>query len=50
MLDAIADWGEITLPEATSSSAWLWVGGVTVVLALLMALLEKQRPGLEPAT
>ena len=49
MLDAIADWGEVTLPEATSSSTWLWVGGVTVVLALLMALLEKQRPSPEPA-
>ena len=50
MLDAIADWGEITLPEATASSAWLWIGGVTVVLALLMALLEKQRPSPEPVS
>jgi uncharacterized membrane protein YedE/YeeE len=49
MLDAIADWGEVTLPEATSSSTWLWVGGISVLLALLMAVLERQRPRAEPA-
>ncbi len=48
MLDAIADWGEVTLPQATSTSTWLWIGLVGVVLVLLMTLLEKLRPAPEP--
>lgn len=40
MVEAIADWGKLTLPEATSTSPWPWVMAL-VVMAMLLLLIER---------
>jgi uncharacterized membrane protein YedE/YeeE len=38
---ALADWGKITLPEATSISPWIWIVGLIVAAALALTALER---------
>ena len=45
MITALADWGEITLPEATSTSPWPWVLGLVAVIVFALLMLENRRPG-----
>lgn len=45
LIESIADWGKLTLPQATSTSPWPWVLGLVIALSALLAWLEKrQRP------
>lgn len=34
IIKSLADWGKITLPEATGISPWLWIAGVVIAVAL----------------
>jgi uncharacterized membrane protein YedE/YeeE len=43
VIKGLADWGKITLPQATSLSPWAWVAGV--VAALTFGLLAIERLG-----
>ena len=45
LIEAIADWGKLTLPEATSTSPWLWVAALVLVVSGLLSLLAKLEPG-----
>lgn len=45
MIESIADWGKLTLPEATSSSPWPWVIGLVAALSALLAWIEKRQRG-----
>ena len=45
MIGSIADWGKLTLPEATSSSPWPWVAALVLGLAALLAWIEKRQRG-----
>lgn len=45
MIMAFADWGKITLPEATSTSPWPWVLGLVAVIVFALRMLENRRPG-----
>ena len=42
---AFADWGKLTLPEATGTSPWLWIIGLVLGGALIAWLLEKKGRG-----
>lgn len=42
LIEAGVDWGKLTLPDATSTSPWLWVAGVVVAVALMLSLLERR--------
>ncbi|WP_418316980.1 YeeE/YedE thiosulfate transporter family protein [Piscinibacter sakaiensis] len=46
VIESVADWGELTLPEASSSSTWLWVAIVTGALSLLLLWLRKRQSAL----
>ncbi len=41
VIKSLADWGKITLPEATSVSPWLWVFGLVAVVAIGLTALER---------
>ncbi len=45
VIESVADWGKLTLPNATSSSPWLWVAAVVVALGLLLMWTQKRHPG-----
>lgn len=45
IIKSLADWGKITLPEATSTSPWPWVVGLVVLITL--ALYAIRRRGVE---
>lgn len=42
LIESIADWGKLTLPEATSSSPWPWIAALVAVFSLLLSLLERR--------
>jgi uncharacterized membrane protein YedE/YeeE len=44
MIKSLADFGKVTLPEFTGTSPWLWAGGLAVVIAIALAILERVRP------
>ena len=39
-----ADFGEVTLPHFTGTLTWLWAGGLALVLAITLAILERVHP------
>ncbi len=43
LIKGLADWGKITLPQATSLSPWAWVAGVVVAITAGLIALERQR-------
>jgi uncharacterized membrane protein YedE/YeeE len=43
VIKLLGDAGEITLPGATGTSPWLWVGGFVAVASLALWLLERGR-------
>lgn len=50
IIESIADWGKVTLPEATSSSPWPWVLGLVVAMSMLLLLVgRRQRHAAKPA-
>ena len=42
IIKALADWGKITLPEATNVSPWLWIAGVVIAVALGFFALQRK--------
>jgi uncharacterized membrane protein YedE/YeeE len=50
MVESIADWGKVTLPEVTSSSPWPWVLGLVVAITMLLLFIgRRERHVAEPA-
>ena len=45
IIKSLADWGKITLPEATSTSPWPWVLGLVVLLTLALYALRNRTIG-----
>lgn len=45
MITALADWGKITLPQATSTSPWPWVLGLVAIIVFALFMLENRRRG-----
>lgn len=45
VITSLADWGKITVPEASSTSPWPWVIGLVAVVALALIMLEYRREG-----
>lgn len=45
VIDALADWGKITLPESTATSPWPWVAGLVAVIAVLLYSLPRRKAG-----
>lgn len=43
MIAALADWGKITLPQATATAPWPWVIGLVAVIVAGLLVLEKRR-------
>jgi len=44
----LADWGKITLPQATATPSWLWVVGVVVAVIGSLYLLESRKKQMRP--
>ena len=44
MIKSMADFGKVTLPQFTGTSPWLWAGGLAVVIAIALAILERVHP------
>ena len=44
MIKSMADFGKVTLPQFTGTSPWLWAGGLAVVTAIALAILERVHP------
>lgn len=38
------DFGKVTLPQFTGTSVWLWTGGLAVLIAVALSLLERKHP------
>ena len=45
----LADWGKITLPQATNLSPWVWVAGVVTAITTGLFTLERLRARHQPA-
>ncbi len=45
IIKGLADWGKITLPQATSLSPWAWVAGVVLAITIGLFALERLRVG-----
>jgi uncharacterized protein len=41
MIQNFGDWGTVTLPEATSTSPWVWIAGICIVVIGLSVVLER---------
>lgn len=41
IINGLADWGKITLPQATNLSPWAWVSGLVGAIAIAMTMLER---------
>lgn len=44
MIRSMADYGKVTLPQFTGTSTWLWAGGLALVIAITLAILERVHP------
>jgi len=44
MIKSMADYGKVTLPQFTGTSPWLWAGGLAVVIAIALTILERAHP------
>jgi hypothetical protein len=44
MIKSMADYGKVTLPQATGTSPWLWVGGLVALIAIALAIIERIHP------
>ena len=44
MIKSMADFGKVTMPQTIGGSPLLWAGGLAVVIALALALLERAHP------
>ena len=44
LIKAMGDFGKVTLPQFTDTSVWLWTGGLAVVIAVALSLLERKHP------
>ncbi|MDQ3621907.1 MAG: hypothetical protein M3463_05370 [Verrucomicrobiota bacterium] len=44
MIKSMADSGKVTLPHFTGTSPLLWAGGLAVVIATALAILERVHP------
>ena len=44
MIKSMADFGKVTLPQFTGTAPWLWAGGLAVVIAIALAILERLHP------
>jgi uncharacterized membrane protein YedE/YeeE len=44
LVKSMADYGKVTLPEVTGTAPWLWAGGLAVVIAIALAILERVHP------
>ena len=49
LITSLADWGEITLPQVTATSPWIWVLGM-VAVAVVSAVALRRRGSSEPRT
>ncbi len=49
IIKGLADWGKITLPQATNLSPWVWVAGVVVAISTGLFALERLRARHQPA-
>ncbi|MBA3440775.1 MAG: YeeE/YedE family protein [Pyrinomonadaceae bacterium] len=45
IIKGLADWGKITLPQATSLSPWAWVAGVVVAITTGLLALARLSTG-----
>ncbi len=48
IIKGLADWGKITLPQATATPSWLWVVGVVVAVIGSLYLLESRNKQMRP--
>ncbi len=44
IIKSMADFGKVTLPQFTGTPPWLWAGGLAVVIAIALAILERVHP------
>jgi uncharacterized protein len=44
MIKSMADFGKVTLPQFTGTAPWLWAGGLAVIIAIALAILERAHP------
>lgn len=49
LIQAMPDWGKVTLPQVTGISTWIWVAALVIPLGLTM-LYQRHRPGITPPT
>ncbi len=42
IIKSLADWGKITLPEASNVSPWLWIAGIVIAVALGFGLFQRK--------
>ena len=41
IIKGLADWGKITLPQATSVSPWFWIAGLVIAIAAVLTIIER---------
>ena len=44
MIKSMADFGKVTMPQFLGGSPLLWAGGLAVVIAVVLAILERAHP------
>jgi hypothetical protein len=40
----MSDWGEVTLPQITGTSPWIWIAALAVVIGIALVWLERRHP------
>jgi uncharacterized membrane protein YedE/YeeE len=43
LVNSMADYGKVTLPQLTSTSPWLWVGALVAFLFIALAIFERHQ-------
>jgi len=44
MIKSMTDFGKVTMPEFVGGSPLLWAGGLAVVIAIALTILERAHP------
>ncbi len=44
LMESMADFGKVTLPQITGTTPWIWAIGVAVIMTIILIVLERIHP------